>query len=136
MAKSSAATDIGLLVLRVGLGASFLAHGWPKVVGGPAKWTKLGAAMSHVGIDFAPTFWGAAASFSELVGGGLLIVGLLTRPAAFLLLCTMSVAATMHLDKGEGFTEASHALECGVAFLSVLITGGGRFALDRLLRGK
>ena len=30
--------DLGLLVMRVGLGLSFMAHGWPKLVGGPETW--------------------------------------------------------------------------------------------------
>ena len=47
-------SDLGLLLLRIGIGAMFVAHGFPKLIGGPAKWTALGTATSHLGIDFAP----------------------------------------------------------------------------------
>ena len=51
--------DLGLLVLRVGIGImEAWVHGWPKLVGGPDRWKKLGAAVELVGIHFAPTFWG------------------------------------------------------------------------------
>ena len=37
--------DTGLLILRIGLGGMYLWHGWPKLSGGPERWTKLGGAM-------------------------------------------------------------------------------------------
>ena len=63
--------DHGLLVIRLGMGAMFVMHGWPKMAGGSKAWTKLGHAMRHLGIDFAPTMWGFAAATSELAGGAL-----------------------------------------------------------------
>ena len=124
--------EIGHLVLRVGLGAMMAAvHGWPKVTGGPAKWAKLGGAMDTFGITFAPTFWGGAAAFTELVGGVLLVVGLGTRPAAALLAFTMFVAASNHLADGDGIGGASHAIEDGLAFVALMLIGGGKHSLDR-----
>lgn len=60
-------------------------------------------------------------------------LGLFTRPAAFFLISTMFVATAMHLGKGEGLSGASHAIELGIAFLGVLIAGGGRWSLDAKL---
>ena len=34
--------DLGLLILRVGIGAMFMFHGWPKISGGPAFWAQVG----------------------------------------------------------------------------------------------
>jgi putative oxidoreductase len=132
--------DIALLVLRVGIGAStLLFHGWGKITGGPERWAGVGGAMANLGIDFLPTFWGFMAAFSESVGSLLLGLGLLFRPSAALLAGTMSVAAISHLSRpagapGSGFGAASHALELACVFVALLLTGPGRFSLDRLLR--
>jgi len=40
--------DIGLLILRVGIGIMFMCHGFPKLTTGPEVWTKLGGALSSV----------------------------------------------------------------------------------------
>ena len=125
--------DLGLLVLRLGLGAMFIGHGWPKLAGGAAKWEKLGGAMAHLGLDFWPTFWGFMAAISETFGGLLFAVGFLFRPATALLLGTMIVATTMHLRTGDGIMGASHAIEAGIVFAAMLLVGPGKFALDEKL---
>lgn len=124
-------TDTALALLRVGLGAMFIAHGLPKLDGGPPLWTQLGGAMQHLGIAFAPVAWGLAAALAETVGGLALALGFGTRLAAAALLATMTVASVLHFAQGEGFTAASHALEDGVAFLALLVAGAGRFSLDQ-----
>jgi putative oxidoreductase len=123
--------DFGLLLLRVGIGAMFVMHGLPKLMGGPDKWTQLGGAMQYLGISFLPIAWGLAAALSEVVGGLLLVFGLLFRPACLFLTLTMAVAANMHLGKGEGLMAASHAIELGLLFFSLLFIGPGRFSVDR-----
>jgi putative oxidoreductase len=129
--------DLGLLVLRVGIGLmEAVVHGWPKLVGGPERWKKLGAAVEIVGIHFQPTFWGFCAMAAEFGGGILLVLGLFTRPAAALILFTMCVASGRHLSHGEGWSEASHAIELGIVMGSLLFLGPGRYSLDARLRGK
>lgn len=126
--------DLGLLVARVGLGLAFVKHGWPKITGGPEKWAKLGEAMSHLGVDFWPTFWGFMAAFAEFGGGILLALGLAFRPAAGMMAITMGVAAYMHHSSGDGFGGWSHAAEDGVMFVALLLIGPGRYALEVRLR--
>lgn len=123
--------DHGLLVVRLGLGAMFIGHGWPKLAGGAATWTKLGGAMAKLGLDFAPTMWGFAAACSEFFGAILIAIGFMFRPAAAALLGTMVVAATMHLRNGDGFGGASHAIELGIVFAALILTGPGKYALGR-----
>ncbi len=124
--------DAGLLVLRVGLGGAMVVHGWPKLMGGPALWTKLGGAMGTFGIHFAPALWGASAAIAEAVGGLLLVIGLGTRPAAAALAFTMFVAASSHVADGDSFAMGwSHAFEDGVAFVALAVMGGGKYALER-----
>ena len=129
--------DLGLLILRIGIGImEAWVHGWPKLVGGPERWKKLGAAVELVGIHFLPTFWGFCAMAAEFGGGILLVLGLFTRPAAAFILVTMCVASGRHLSRGEGISEASHAIELGVVMGSLLFLGPGRYSLDARLRGR
>jgi len=44
--------DVGILILRVGLGVMFIFHGWPKISGGPQVWEAVGGAVSAMGIKF------------------------------------------------------------------------------------
>jgi putative oxidoreductase len=126
----------GLLVLRVGIGLAFLAHGVPKLQGGAEGWAKIGGAMALVGLGFAPTFWGFMAALSEALGGLLLTLGLLVRPAALLLLVTMIVATVFLLNQPEtGYSGWSHPLKMAVVFLGLLFTGGGRYALGAVIPG-
>ena len=124
--------DRGLLLLRIGLGLMFMVcHGGPKLFGGPELWAKVGAAMSHLGITVVPVAWGFLAAASEFAGGLCLMLGLFTRPAAAFMAVTMAVATTMHLHQGDGLSGASHAIEAGLVFLALLLTGPGRYSLDR-----
>lgn len=107
--------NIGLLILRLGLGIMFMYHGFPKITGGPEKWEKIGMAMASTGITFAPTFWGLMAAVAEFGGGICIILGLFFRFACVLLVVTMAVATTMHLKNGDGL-QVSHALEDGIVF--------------------
>ncbi len=124
-------TDHGLLLLRVGIGGMFMAHGWPKLAGGAKGWAKIGGAMASLGIDVWPTMWGFLAACSEFFGGLLIALGLLFRPGAAMLLATMVVASAMHLRAGDGFTKSSHPIEAAILFAALLLIGPGRFALQR-----
>ena len=127
--------DTGLLVLRLGLGAMFLFHGAPKIFGGPETWERVGTATTSLGIDFLPAFWGFMAGFSEFFGGLCLMLGLVFRPAGILLTITMTVAAARHLSQGDGLLRASHAIEAGIVFLSLIFIGPGKYSLDERFAG-
>jgi putative oxidoreductase len=123
--------DLGLLLLRVGLGGMFVYHGLPKLLSGPARWETLGRATRALGIDFAPTFFGLMAALAEAGGGLCLMLGVLFRPALALLATTMIVAAATHLDRGDGFGKASHAIEAAIVFASLILIGPGRYVARR-----
>ncbi|MEE9554467.1 MAG: DoxX family protein [candidate division Zixibacteria bacterium] len=134
--KTEKYRDLGLLILRVGIGLMFAYHGAPKLFGGPEKWEKLGGAMGNFGLDIFPVFWGFMASVSEFVGGIFLAVGFLTGPSCALLAVTMIIAAVFHLAGGDGLGRASHAIEAGILFISLIFIGAGKYSLDfRLRRG-
>jgi len=127
--------NLGLLIIRVGLGIMFMVHGFPKITGGPEAWASLGGVMGKVGLGFAPTFWGFMAALAEFGGGLLLVLGLLFRFACLGLLITMAMATVMHLSAGDGFGDYSHALESAFVFLGLLLAGPGRYSLDERLFG-
>ena len=125
--------DLALLVLRIGIGISFVfVYGWDKISGGPGTWGNLGQNMALFGITFWPTFWGFMAAATEFIGGMCLMLGLLFRPILGLLLVVMVVAFSSHIATGEG---PWHATEMATVFVALLLTGPGRYSVDALLFG-
>lgn len=123
--------NTGLLILRIGIGAMMMVHGLPKIMGGPDKWVALGGSMSVIGINFMPVFWGFMAAIAEGLGGFLLLLGLFFRPVNMALVFTMIIAALVHFGKGDGIGGASHAIELGIVFFSLIFIGPGRYSVDK-----
>jgi len=127
-------SDLGLLVLRIVLGAMFMFYGSKILFGGHEKWVQLGQAMGNFHIHAWPAFWGFMAGFSEFFGGICLILGLFFRPMCIFLAITMLVAARMHFSKGEGLMGAGHAIEDGVVVFGLIFIGPGKYSLDAWLQ--
>ena len=123
----------GLLILRVGVGIVFMMHGIPKLLGGPELWAKYGQAMSHIGIDFFPAFWGFMAAFAEAVGGLLILLGLAFLPATLILSFTMLIAFWMHFSTDADFVKYSHPLKSLIVFISLAVTGPGKYRLSKFI---
>lgn len=118
--------SVGIFVFRLVLGFLFAAHGTVKLFGWPPG---VGDAAP---IGAWPSWW---AGLIELATGVLVMTGLFTRAAAFLASGTMAVAyfwrhqadALLPIQNGG----ESAALYC-FAFLLLVFTGGGAWALDSL----
>lgn len=119
--------DLGYLFLRVGFGGTMLwQHGWPKLM-------HFSERVDH----FADPF-GLGSAFSlvlillaEVVCSALVILGLWTRLATIPLIIGMAVIVFM--VKGDaGFSEQELAVVYMLAFIVLLFTGSGRFAVDRI----
>jgi putative oxidoreductase len=134
-------TDIAALFLRLIAGAIFLPHGYSKVFGegGPA------AFASDMPSYHIPAVLGYAAAWSEFFGSILLIAGLFTRIDAFLLACTMFVAAFVvqlpdAVHEVQPGTIAAFTVIRGIELplamfaisLALLLLGPGRLSLDEL----
>ena len=126
--------DLGILLLRVGIGLMFIFHGWPKISGGTETWTKLGMTMNFLGIGFAPAFWGFMSAATEFFGGILIAIGLQTRLFAVLLTFNMAVAVVLKFSTGTGLNGASGAIEVGIVFLSLIFIGPGKYSVDELYK--
>ncbi|MBV7267591.1 DoxX family protein [Winogradskyella luteola] len=83
----------------------------------------------------APVFFAWMGAFSEAVGGLFLLLGLKTRIAAFLIMCTMLVAIFM-----QKWNQSLWGILPALGFLWVAIynlcLGSGRFGLDYLISKK
>ena len=129
---SSRRLDWGLLIIRVALGAVFVAHGLQKMfVFGHAGVTGM---LGQLGLPF-PGVNAALITAAELGGGIALINGAFTRVAAAILAFSMIVAiATVHLSHGFfAPMGVEYPLTLLLANVALVITGGGAFSLDQLL---
>ncbi|MEM8875023.1 MAG: DoxX family protein [Planctomycetota bacterium] len=134
--------DVGLAILRVGTGLLIAAHGLPKI---PPSEGFIGMVE---GLGFpAPALAAWGAGITELVGGVLLALGLLTRPVALALVGNMAVAAFLaHADDplllkptridGAGYYTAGKefALLYLLPFVAFALLGAGKTGVDMFIR--
>ncbi len=124
------------LVVRVIVGVIMAAHGLQKLQAGPAN---FGQGLANLGVPL-PVFMAYVVTLSELIGGILLIIGLLSRLAALIL--TIDLVAAILLVKinvgliapqGSGTTGAELDLALIAGFLVILLAGPGRLSVDHAL---
>ena len=115
-------------VLRILLGLLFFQHGAEKI------WGFAGGRIEHNYL----TMRGFAGPL-EVVGGGLLILGLFTRTTCFILCGEMAVAYFTRWAP-RGFWPISNggeeAVICCYLFLWLVTAGPGPISLDRLIQTK
>jgi putative oxidoreductase len=138
----STQNDIALTVLRLVLGVVFFAHGSQKMLGWFGGYGFKGTMGFFTQTAHIPAVFAFLAIAAEFFGGLGLIVGLLTRVAAFGITVNMLVAIlTVHLangffmnwtgqQKGEGFEY--HLLVLAIT-VALMIRGAGAFSLDRAI---
>jgi len=130
------------LIVRFGLGLAIFPHGMQKLLGwfgGPG----FSGTMRYLsGMMHVPAWLAVVVILAESLGSIGLIVGCLTRVAAFSIVCDMIGAVYLvhwhngffmnwsGRQAGEGFEYHILAAAIGVA---LMIAGGGRWSLDRLL---
>ncbi len=124
-------TDLGLLLLRIGVGITFIIVGSPKLMGGPEEWEVVGEHAAYLGITAWPMFWGFFISVAEFFGGFLLMLGLFFRPALAVLLISTIVTIASSIGQGADFVYTANTIAVGFIFLSMFFTGSGRHSLDR-----
>lgn len=134
--KKADLRNIGLLILRVGLGIMFILHGYPTMFGGPETWSQIGSSMQYIGIDFAPMFFGFMIGVAEFFGGIFLILGLFFKPSVIFLFIMMLVVSAKDFGAGDQFASYSQTIEMAIVFLSLFFIGSGKYSLDRKLEKK
>ncbi len=129
MATLTSWSPHALSLLRVASGLIFLEHGTQKLLHFPPPTGGVPPLMSMAG----------AAGVIELVGGALLVLGLLTRPAAFICSGTMAVAYFLvHAPQNfyPIFNGGDAAILYCFVFFYIVFAGPGPWSLDAIVRKK
>ena len=124
------AAQIAYFLLRVVAGLLFLQAGGVKLLG----W--FGGLPPGVTAPVMSEIW--IGGVLELVGGTLILLGLFTRPVAFILSGEMAVAFfQFHAPNPKGFWPVQNQGEAAVLFCFIFLymaaRGGGDYSLDALL---
>ena len=111
-------------------------HGWSKLMSDSDRWYRLGATITEfIGNDALSIPLGFMAAFAESIGSLFIVIGLLTRPMAFLLFFTMLVASSKKLlQAGIDGSELPLLYLCLSFF--ILLNGPGKYSLDNLINSK
>jgi putative oxidoreductase len=121
-------TSEAQLIFRLAVGGWLAYFGYNKTFG------DLSGFATYVSRDLGlPAFLGYAAAFTELIGGVLIVLGCLTRPAALAALVTMLVAAFVG-HGADPFPKKEHALIYAASALLLMATGAGKYSVDEVLR--
>ena len=118
-------TVLGLL--RIVTALVFMLHGTQKMFGIPERMHGMTAAPEMLTL----MWW---AGMLEIAGGALILIGLFTRPVAFLLSGMMAVAYWMaHAPKNifPTLNGGDAAILFCFIFLYLVVAGPGRFSIDR-----
>jgi putative oxidoreductase len=120
----SSKTPEAVGVARIVSSLIFMEHGTQKIFSFPAG--------KMAGVELFSIF--GAAGLLEIVGGLLLLLGLFTRPVAFLLAGQMAVAYWF-FHAQSNFFPANNGGDAAILycflFLLFVFTGGGTFSVDR-----
>lgn len=118
---------LALALIRLWVGAMMAYHGWQKMSDGGVMFVQnVSQKMGY------PEFLAWCAIGAELVGGILLAIGFLTRPAALFIVITMAVAVFgVHMNDPWGKKE--FALAYLIPALAFFISGGGNYSVDARL---
>jgi putative oxidoreductase len=117
---------LGLLVLRVALGASFIFHGYPKL-------TDPAHALKAIAGSGLPNYFAYIFGILEVFGGGLLIAGLFTRGAALLFAIEIGLILGRSVIPAVGvyaFGRYEFPLLLGAMSLALVTTGAGLISID------
>ena len=125
----------GALALRIPVGIIFAAHGAQKLFGWFGGYGLEGTGQFFGSIGLTPGYLMALlAGLVEFFGGLALVLGVLVRPAAAALAFAMLIAVfAVHWSKGFFASNGGYeyALALLAASVALVLSGGGRFSVDR-----
>jgi putative oxidoreductase len=129
--------DVGLLMVRLAVGGTLMAHGSQKLFGWFGGGGLDGTARVMEQMGFTPGRRSAlAAGLGEAGGGALIALGLATPAGAAAAAGTMASASHVHLPNGFFATGGGMELPgvLGATAVGVAVAGPGRYSLDEATR--
>jgi putative oxidoreductase len=129
--------NLGLLLIRLVVGLTFMGHGAQKLFGWFGGYGPKGTGGWMESIGMKPgVLMAVLAGLSELIGGLLFAAGLLTPIGAALILITM-VIAIVKVHGQNGYWVTSNGYEYNLMIIAVAVgvalIGAGAYSLDALL---
>ena len=124
-------TNLGLLIMRLGVGGLMLIHGLSKIAGGISTVKYL---VESAGL---PSFFAYGVYIGEVIAPIMILIGFRTRLAAAIMAFNCLVAVIMYHPGGFLSLDATGgwALEFIALYLigavALFFTGSGRFAVSR-----
>lgn len=134
MCHSPILPELGLTLIRIGLGIILTIFGYSKLMSGAANLTQIGSAIGLFGITWGYLWWGYAAALTELLGGLMFALGLYTRIACLPLAWLLIVAIRFHLQNNDPFTKWSFACICLCIVAALFVAGSGTYSLDHVIK--
>lgn len=126
----STRASLGILALRIGVGASMMmGHGWGKLSSFGTMSTKFADPFG-----LGPTVSLGLAVFAEFFCSLLVMTGTFTRLATVPLIVTM-LTAFLIIHGADPFPRRELALMYLIPYVTLFITGPGRYSIDYLLWG-
>lgn len=129
--------SLAILFLRCMLGIVMFVGGAGKLYGwfgGMGIEQTIAAFQTYMGLS---SFWTYLSCYTEFLGGAFLILGFLTRPAAFAMVINMLVASIFVGFKGFfGEKGGAYPFSLMVSSLVILLTGPMLYSLDALFFGR
>jgi putative oxidoreductase len=129
------ASDFGLLVIRLGVGAACVGHGAQKLFGAFGGGGIKGTGAFFESAGFVPGERNAQlAGLCEAGGGALLALGLAAGPAGAAVAGNMIVASSTHVENGFFAMGGGYELPAIFALVGTAIAlgGPGRYSIDEL----
>lgn len=128
---------IGVLILRLAVGLSFMAHGAQKLFGWFGGYGPKGTGGWMESLGMKPgVLMAVMAGTAELLGGLLFAAGFLTPLGAALIAITM-IMAVVTVHGKNGYWSTANGYEYNLLLIavavSVALTGAGDYSLDALL---
>ncbi len=121
--------DLALLLLRIGIGASFIVSGWGKLTGIEGTQQFFG----NIGIPL-PALMAWVVGIVEFVGSLMMLAGYKVKVPGFLLAFVMLVAIfTVKMGGDGGFSGMRLELMLMLSSLAIAMMGSGSYSLEAML---